>query len=89
MAAALILSLVAPPVLAAGQDDEFEASVEGILFDLILVRPLGLLAIVVGEVLFVASLPFTAMAGNVDAAAQKLAIAPAEFTFARPLGKFD
>jgi len=56
--------------------------------DFILVRPVGIVALVAGSVLFVISLPFSALGGNVKAAAKSLVIKPAKFTFTRPLGEF-
>jgi len=50
-------------------------------------RPLGLVATVLGTVVFVASLPFQALAGNVADPARKLVVEPAAFTFVRPLGE--
>jgi hypothetical protein len=57
--------------------------------DAVVVRPLGLVATVIGSGLFVVSLPFSALGGNVDEAAQNLVVAPARFTFKRPLGQYD
>src|SRR5690625_1953105 len=56
--------------------------------DALLVRPLGLVATVLGAGLFVVSLPLSALGGNVGEAAQTLVVAPAEMTFVRPLGHF-
>ena len=86
---ALILSVMAPPAMAVDRSDEHGDRAGAMIFDLVLVRPLGLAATMIGEALFVVSLPFTALTGDVKEAAQKLVVDPAEFTFARPLGKFD
>jgi hypothetical protein len=56
--------------------------------DLLLGRPLGLAATIVGTALFIVSLPFSAAGGNMEQAGQVLVQAPAEFTFKRPLGDF-
>ena len=63
-------------------------STENMVADAVLVRPLGLVAIVLGAGLFIISLPFSALGKNVKEAGQKLVVAPAKFTFARPLGEF-
>lgn len=55
--------------------------------DLLVARPLGLAATVIGTVVFVASLPFQALAGNVADPAKQLVAEPARFTFVRPLGE--
>jgi hypothetical protein len=87
----LIISLVFMPwstALGAYDTDKEEASAESMMGDAIAARPLGLIATVVGSALFVVSLPFSALGGNVDEAAQKMVVAPAKFTFKRPLGEF-
>jgi hypothetical protein len=56
--------------------------------DLVVVRPLGLAATVIGTVLTVVALPFTLPGGNAGASAQELIVRPAEYTFNRPLGEF-
>ena len=71
---------------AAIQDDEI--STENMVADALLVRPLGICAVILGAGLFVISLPFSALGGNVKEAGQKLVVAPAKFTFTRPLGEF-
>jgi hypothetical protein len=55
--------------------------------DVLLLRPLGLVATVAGAVLYVVSLPFSSAGGNAEEARQKLVEAPADYTFQRPLGE--
>ncbi|MBF0285344.1 MAG: hypothetical protein HQL51_12905 [Magnetococcales bacterium] len=55
-------------------------------FDALLCRPLGLVSTVVGTSLFVISLPFSALGGNSEQAAERLVMEPYRFTFQRPLG---
>lgn len=57
--------------------------------DAVAIRPLGIVATVIGTGLFVVSLPFSALGGNVGEAADALVVAPAKFTFTRPLGEYD
>ncbi len=71
----------------AGMQKE-EISTENMVADAVLVRPLGLCAVVLGVGLFIISLPFSALGKNVKEAGQKLVVAPAKFTFTRPLGEF-
>jgi hypothetical protein len=54
--------------------------------DLIIARPLGLAATVLGTAVFIVALPFSAISGNVSDPARRLIVEPAEFTFTRPLG---
>jgi hypothetical protein len=88
----LIITLVFIPfgtsALAAGQTVEGENSGALMTADLILARPLGIVATVLGCAVFVVSLPFSALGGNTKQASQKLIQEPAAFTFARPLGEF-
>ncbi len=85
----LMLSMMAPPAMAVDRSSEDEDRAGAMIFDLVLARPLGFAATMIGEALFVVSLPFTALTGNVGQAAEKLVVAPAEFTFDRPFGKFE
>ncbi len=59
------------------------------VIDLVLLRPLGLAATVLGAVGFVVSLPFTVPSGSVGETAHELVARPAEYTFNRPLGDMD
>jgi hypothetical protein len=76
---------------AAGMYEQrtHERSAGAMAVDAIAVRPLGLVATLLGTGIFVVSLPFSALGGNVDEAAQSLVVAPARFTFKRPLGEYD
>jgi len=71
-----------------GQLQYEEMSAEAMVADLVVVRPLGIIATVAGTVFFVASLPFSVLGGNTEDAAQKMIVAPAKHTFTRPLGDF-
>ena len=68
----------------AGQNDEPQAG--AMVVDLVIARPVGLVATVIGSVAFVVSLPFSALGGNVDQAAESLVMGPARTTFVRCLG---
>jgi hypothetical protein len=69
-------------------DDRAEdVPAEAIILDTFLLRPLGFAATVVGTAVFVVSLPFSIPTKQVDKAAQKLVVAPAKYTFTRPLGQ--
>ena len=54
--------------------------------DVVVARPLGLLATIGGAAAFVVSLPFSALGGNVPQAADALVVGPAKATFVRCLG---
>jgi hypothetical protein len=57
--------------------------------DVVVVRPLGLVATAIGTVLTVVALPFTIPSGSVEKSAHELIVRPAEYTFTRPLGDFS
>ena len=88
----LIITLVFIPfgtsAFAAGTTVEKENSGAYMAADLILARPLGIVATVFGCAVFVVSLPFSLLGGNTKQAGQKLVKEPASFTFVRPLGDF-
>jgi len=88
----LIITLVFIPfgtsALATGQNVDEENSGALMTADLILARPLGIVATVLGCAVFIVSLPFSLLGGNTKQASQKLIKDPASFTFVRPLGEF-
>ena len=90
-AAVLLFTWAASPALAnekqyvTGED----RNAVSMMFDLVVLRPLGLAATVVGTAFFIVSLPFSALGGNTGEAANKLVVAPAKYTFSRPLGAED
>ena len=59
-----------------------------IVLDLVLVRPLGVVATLVGTAFFVVGLPFEAVTRDFATPRQYLIDDPAHFTFNRPLGDF-
>jgi hypothetical protein len=83
------LGVSASPVLAQYDVGPFDETAEKMIVDLLIARPAGLAATVVGGAVFVLALPFTASTNSVDLAARKLVEDPANFTFSRPLGNFN
>jgi hypothetical protein len=80
----LILAAVSVPAFAAGADDNRgEFAMAG---DILVARPMGVVLTAAGTALFIVSLPFTAIAGGVDKAADTLVVGPAMETFVRCLG---
>jgi len=63
-------------------------SAEAMVADVIVARPVGLVATVVGSAAYVVSLPFSLLGGNEKQAREKLVKEPTAFTFKRPLGEF-
>jgi len=83
--------LIAPVASTALADEYFEKEDPSgalMIFDVIMVRPIGIVATVVGSVFYVISLPFSLLGENSDEAGQALVKDPAAYTFSRPLGEF-
>jgi hypothetical protein len=81
--AAALTGLLATPAHAEVED---QPSAGAMVADVIVARPLGLVATTIGAAAFIVSLPFSALGGNVDQAADKLVMGPARETFVRCLG---
>jgi hypothetical protein len=85
----VVVSVWAP---ALAMEDQWDAgrkdlpSTPGMMFDLVFARPFGIAATGIGAAFFFVSLPFSALGGNSDLAFKRLVVAPAQFTFVRPLG---
>ena len=76
--------------------DEYRDTLDGkpsagaMAFDLVIVRPVSLVATVLGTGLFVLSLPLSFIQGEPPSGpAQKLVVEPAKYTFKRPLGEMQ
>ena len=65
------------------------ASATGMVMDVFIARPGGMVATVLGSAVFIVALPFAAISGSVDPVVQKLVVAPFKFTFTRPVGDFS
>lgn len=71
-----------------GGNTEAKEKVPGevMILDLVVLRPLGLAATVIGTVALVVSLPFTLPTRQLDVAVKTLVVKPGKYTFVRPLG---
>lgn len=83
LCAAAILSMGVNTASAASDDDLKVAA------DTLVVRPVCLVATVIGSGLFVVSLPIAAISRSVKKTAHVLVIRPARATFTRPLGDME
>lgn len=88
LAAALMLCFTAP-VVAQARDTVTGDRGGDMAVDLVVVRPLGIVATVIGTAGFVLALPFTLPSGSTEDTAREWIAAPFEYTFNRPLGDFD
>ena len=88
----MITTLISIPfgssILAQDYFEAREPSGEAMIYDAVVVRPIGLVATVVGMAFLVVTLPFSALGDNVGIAGQKLVEDPGKYTFKRPLGEF-
>jgi hypothetical protein len=87
--AIVLLGLDQSPSLAARMDlaDVEDQTAERMAADALVVRPVGLVATVLGSVVYVISLPFSYFGGNHQQAYEALVQDPAQHTFQRPLGE--
>ncbi|MDR5893205.1 hypothetical protein QC820_10300 [Halomonas mongoliensis] len=83
---ALVAMLGTSPAMAQQQRMEAQPSGGAMVADALIARPLLAVATVAGTAVFLVSLPFTALGGGVDTAAETLIKTPAEATFRRCLG---
>ena len=88
MAIALVIIPFTSAALAQDSQDQQEISADMMAADLLLVRPLGIAATLIGTVCFIVAYPFSAMGGNTETTYQKLVVEPARHAFKRPLGEF-
>jgi len=84
LGSALVLGSLSAPAAFAGPEDE--PSGGEMMVDALVARPIGLATTVVGAATFIVTLPFSALGGNIDKAADKLVVDPARETFVRCLG---
>lgn len=82
--AALILATSLPAYAAHRVDVETPES--RVTYDVLLMRPFGLIAVGAGVAAFVIGLPFTALLGESGRSAEELVVAPFNHTFTRPIG---
>ncbi|WP_116367866.1 hypothetical protein [Parahaliea mediterranea] len=85
-AAVLVSSLIMPQMLWAQAAVDDSPSAGAMVGDLLVARPMGLVATVGGTAAFLVSLPFTLLAGHASEAAETLMVGPARTTFMRCLG---
>lgn len=78
---ALIMS--ATPVVAAAEPTDID-----IISDVLIVRPVSIVATVVGSVVFVVALPFSIPSGSVGVVGQRLVADPFNYTFVRTVGVY-
>ena len=85
----LVLVSIAAPVFGENPAQKSEErSAEKMAFDMLILRPAGLIGTAAGSVIYLISLPFSYAGGNHEEALDSMVRKPAEYTFKRPLGDF-
>jgi hypothetical protein len=92
MISGIIAGLICMPLTSFAQAEKYLKAQEpgggAMIYDMVVVRPIGLAATVIGSAFWLVSLPFSASGDNFDTATKKLVKEPAAYTFKRPLGEF-
>jgi hypothetical protein len=88
MISVLLITPFASTALAEEYFEREDPSGGMMIFDFVVVRPIGIVATAVGSVFYVISLPFSLLGDNSGEAGQMLVKEPAAYTFKRPLGEF-
>jgi len=86
LASALFLVTTAPAPVYANSSGTEDGDDIAIAFDLVVTRPLGLVGMVGGAVVFVVAMPFALTSGSVGKTWNALVVEPAKYTFTRELG---
>ncbi len=88
----VIAALICIPFATSALADEYLKNKEpgggAMIYDMVVIRPIGLAATAIGTVFWLVSSPFSASGDNFDTATEKLVKEPAAYTFKRPLGEF-
>ena len=88
----LILAMLLLPLGTSALAQEYilseDASGDAMIYDFVIVRPISAVATLASTTVYILSLPFSALGGNSDEAAEKLVKEPFEWTFQRPLGEY-
>lgn len=89
-AAVLTVTSAAAPAQEYREGIDDSPSAAAMAVDLVLIRPLSLVATVLGVGLFALDLPFSIIQGEPPSEpANKLVVQPAKFTFTRRLGSME
>lgn len=88
LACAMALAAAQAPAQAPVEAYDDTPSAGAMAFDLVIVRPLGVVATVAGTGLFLLDLPLSILRGKPpEESARRFIVEPARFTFARDLGR--
>ena len=85
---ALIVGLLSSAAFADQYAEREKPTGGMMMWDALVMRPIGIVGTAVGAVVWLVSYPFAALGGNTDESTQKLVVDPFDWTFQRPLGEF-
>jgi hypothetical protein len=89
----MVVCLIVTPMLARAETSypppatSADVPAEAILADVLLLRPFGFAATLLGTAVFIVSLPLSLPTRSVNTVANKLVVEPAKYTFVRPIGQ--
>lgn len=89
LAAALVIVPFGTAALAQTVIKTEEPGAAQMTYDVLCLRPIGMVGIVAGSAAFIVSLPFTLLSGTMGKAGQKMVADPFAFTFTRPVGSWQ
>lgn len=84
---AFFLAVSLPSVALANDQGTESGDDVAIVFDLVILRPVGLVATVAGTIIFIGSLPISLSTWSIPKAFRALVQRPAVYTFVRTLGE--
>ena len=84
---AVFLAVSLPSVALANEQGTESGDDVAIVFDLVILRPVGLVATVAGTLIFIGSLPISLSTWSIPKAFRALVQRPAVYTFVRTLGE--
>jgi hypothetical protein len=85
----LSVFMIMLPVVGSAADIYGADEADAAAADTLLVRPFGVVSLAIGTAVFIVSLPFAVLGGNVGETAKVLVADPFNYTFARPVGEFE
>lgn len=85
---ALILIPLGSAAFGASDYVNDDMTPERMAADVLVVRPIGMVASVAGCAIYLISLPFSIPGDNADKVWEKAVVAPVKYTFDRPVGEF-
>jgi hypothetical protein len=85
---ALIVGLLSSAAFADQYAEREKPTGGMMMWDALVMRPIGIVGTVVGSAVWLISYPFAALGENTDESTEALVQKPFEWTFQRPLGEF-